>query len=264
MSFSAIKSWNVGNNEKLNFSVSTLSSIPEKTPSIEINTKLPEINAIDQIQGNVKAAMNYEDGMQSTSPDLLNNKNEWNYSLFTLKNDNVNSNGSLATSITSNIVPKKPIFNDLLKVPYDVLNAPLHESSIKSSTESIEQTQININHQQKINDTITNYQHFQQFLQKNSPTSSMPLKFAPSTSMPEQNYEVDETLSLMTNGRAHGIQSSTPKINVPSDVDKKFNPTFNTQENVDGQDAKFGVVFEGRDFRKYKVEEKTADGFIVG
>lgn len=54
----------------------------------------------------------------------------------------------------------------------------------------------------------------------------------------------------MTNGRAHGVQTPTP-----------------TPGNTPGEDAdknKFGYVVEGRNFRKYRVEERTADGFIVG
>jgi len=58
--------------------------------------------------------------------------------------------------------------------------------------------------------------------------------------MPEENYEVDESVSVQTNGRAHGIQ--------PNTADKN----------------KFGYVVEGRNFKKYRVEERTADGFIVG
>ena len=56
----------------------------------------------------------------------------------------------------------------------------------------------------------------------------------------EQNYEVDEAISVMTNGRAHGVQTESPS------------------------NHKFGFVQEGRNFRKYRVEEKTPDGFIVG
>lgn len=57
---------------------------------------------------------------------------------------------------------------------------------------------------------------------------------------PEQNYEVDEAISVMTNGRAHGVQTESPS------------------------NHKFGFVQEGRNYRKYRVEEKTPDGFIVG
>lgn len=199
-------------------------------------------------------------------PKLLNNNNkEWNYSLLTVRNENIKVNDPLATTaplVPSSSTPKafinmqkKPIFNDLLKVPYDVLNAPLTESPMH---EPIKNTQIHINHQQKINDTITNYQHFQQFIEKNSQQHHR----SGYTPMPEQNYEVDESVSLMTNGRAHGIQSTTQKPTLH--IEKILQPSIHAQLNIDGQDAKFGVVFEGRDFRKYKVEEKTADGFIVG
>lgn len=65
---------------------------------------------------------------------------------------------------------------------------------------------------------------------------------------PEQNYEVDEAVSIETNGRAHGIQSSlSPRS------DKKHD-----------DNQKVGYVVEGRNYRKYRVEERTADGFIVG
>ncbi|XP_014246814.1 uncharacterized protein LOC106665116 isoform X2 [Cimex lectularius] len=58
---------------------------------------------------------------------------------------------------------------------------------------------------------------------------------------PEKNYEVDEAVSVMTNGRVHGVQPvSTPSPN------------------------KLGYVVEGSNYRKYRVEEKTPDGFIVG
>lgn len=150
---------------------------------------------------------------------------------------------------------KKPIFNDLLRVPYDVLNAPLTETPLP---ESVKSTQIHINHQQKFNDTITsNYQHFQQFIQKNLKPNAM--QHYQSTAMPEQNYEVDESVSLMTNGRVHGVQSTTARVNLHVD-DLPANIPHQEQE----QDAKFGYVVEGRNFRKYRVEEKTADGFIVG
>ncbi|XP_060524745.1 uncharacterized protein LOC132701086 [Cylas formicarius] len=66
---------------------------------------------------------------------------------------------------------------------------------------------------------------------------------------PEQNYEVDETLSVETNGRTHGVQAKTPTIDAAS-------------KEEDGQ--KVGYVVEGRNYRKYRVEERTADGFIVG
>ncbi|KAF9418717.1 hypothetical protein HW555_004545 [Spodoptera exigua] len=63
---------------------------------------------------------------------------------------------------------------------------------------------------------------------------------------PEKNYEVDEKISVLTDGRSHGVQpeASTEKCK---------------QEN-----CKVGYVLEGRQFKKYRVEERTPDGFIVG
>lgn len=70
---------------------------------------------------------------------------------------------------------------------------------------------------------------------------------------PEVNYEVDEAVSVITNGKAHGVQVPTPPpMQSPAG-----------QEDPSGQN-KFGYVVEGRNFRKYRVEERTADGFIVG
>ena len=191
---------------------------------------------------------------------------DWNYSLLTVRNENIKVNAPLAapsiiptaTGTSNSSSLKKPIFNDLLKVPYDILNAPLTEKP----PETIKQTQIHINHQQKFNDTVTNYQHFQQFIQK-SPTPNHTGHYQ-STPMPEQNYEVDESVSVMTNGRAHGIQTTTPKVAVNVDEKIESHHKIATPLHVTHDDAKFGVVFEGRDFRKYKVEEKTDDGFIVG
>lgn len=62
---------------------------------------------------------------------------------------------------------------------------------------------------------------------------------------PEKNYEVDEKVSVMTDGRSHGEQPNNP-------------------ENCKQENCKVGYVVEGRQFRKYRVEERTSDGFIVG
>ncbi|XP_045467589.1 uncharacterized protein LOC123676001 [Harmonia axyridis] len=65
----------------------------------------------------------------------------------------------------------------------------------------------------------------------------------------EQNYEVDESVSVVTNGRVHGVQP--PKQNADEKSKKDDN-------------QKVGYVVEGRNYRKYRVEERTSDGFIVG
>jgi len=71
------------------------------------------------------------------------------------------------------------------------------------------------------------------------------------TQSPEQNYEVDEAVSVQTNGRIHGVQ---PKIN----------PILLKKDKDKDDSQKVGYVVEGRNYRKYRVEERTSDGFIVG
>jgi hypothetical protein len=62
----------------------------------------------------------------------------------------------------------------------------------------------------------------------------------------EQNYEVDESVSVGSNGNVHG-------------------PQLVVTEETPGEDGhKVGYVEEGQNYRKYRVEERTPDGFIVG
>lgn len=89
------------------------------------------------------------------------------------------------------------------------------------------------------------------------PTSRGPVVYG----KPEQNYEVDEAVSIMTNGRTHGVQTvKTQDVNpaIPPLTAEK------PENNADPNGQKVGYVVEGRNFRKYRVEEKTSDGFIVG
>ncbi|CAG5109108.1 Protein of unknown function [Cotesia congregata] len=68
----------------------------------------------------------------------------------------------------------------------------------------------------------------------------------------EENYEVDEAVSVGSNGNVHGPQVVTEAPN---------SSAIDTSE--DGHN-KVGYVVEGRNYRKYRVEERTPDGFIVG
>ncbi|XP_026752305.2 probable serine/threonine-protein kinase clkA [Galleria mellonella] len=62
---------------------------------------------------------------------------------------------------------------------------------------------------------------------------------------PEKNYEIDEKISVLSEGRIHGIQETTT-------------------EKCKQDNCKVGYVVEGRQYKKYRVEERTSDGFIVG
>ncbi|KAJ9596078.1 hypothetical protein L9F63_012733 [Diploptera punctata] len=80
---------------------------------------------------------------------------------------------------------------------------------------------------------------------------------------PEQNYEIDESVSVVSNGRAHGIQYQP--VTTPGHADDTGLRDFSTQPGeTRDPNSKFGYVVEGRNFRKYRVEERTPDGFIVG
>ncbi|XP_031834393.1 uncharacterized protein LOC116427777 [Nomia melanderi] len=80
-------------------------------------------------------------------------------------------------------------------------------------------------------------------------SEGQPLNHDRSGEPDEQNYEVDESVSVSSNGNVHGPQLM---LTEPS----------NASEVEDGH--KVGYVVEGRNYRKYRVEERTPDGFIVG
>lgn len=96
-----------------------------------------------------------------------------------------------------------------------------------------------LQHQQMPSGTNNNYENTKRLPNFND-TRGLPLSQGRSRGPGEQNYEVDESISVMTNGRTHGVQD----------------------KNDDGQ--KVGYVVEGTNYRKYRVEERTPDGFIVG
>lgn len=74
---------------------------------------------------------------------------------------------------------------------------------------------------------------------------------------PEQNYEIDEAVSVMSNGRVHGVQPITETHEHHADAKSE-------KEKKTDDNQKVGYVVEGRNYRKYRVEERTSDGFIVG
>ncbi|KAH8308383.1 hypothetical protein KR059_011334 [Drosophila kikkawai] len=143
-------------------------------------------------------------------------------------------------------------------------------------------------------------QHHQHF------TTERPELYTPTS---EQNYEIEESVSVMTNGRAHGVQggggsggtaavATTPagpattstirginrgrgsvvynaNANDYSDDggDGDGNGETTSEDDSSGEEGAAGApededkvayVVEGRNYRKYRVEEKTDDGFIVG
>ena len=142
-------------------------------------------------------------------------------------------------SISRTTNTKKVIFN-LDKLPYDLLNAP----AVDDNSNYLYAPHLD---NQRFHQVTKNSNN------KNTKFNSFPKEPVETTTAhhiptPEQNYEIDEAVSVMTNGRTHGIQA----------------PTSSPAKNSDDIDPKVGYVVEGRNFRKYRVEEKTSDGFIVG
>lgn len=158
------------------------------------------------------------------------------------------------SSMSRQTTPRKVIFN-LDRLPYDLLNAPNSDSKLLEPTSSHHRNNGSV----RRNSTVKHFEeddgsyrpeHHGTIMVTQRP-KYRPTHYTESTEeiytpTPEQNYEVEESVSVKTNGRAHGIQPPSPS-------------TVNPKE-----DSKVGYVFEGRNYRKYRVEEKTADGFIVG
>lgn len=98
---------------------------------------------------------------------------------------------------------------------------------------------------------------------------------------PEQNYEVDEAVSVLSDGRAHGVQkhlqvptttaprSSSLAVGTNNDTttpvaDNIYDTDTSTTSTATPETRKSGYVVDGKHYRKYRVEEETPDGFIVG
>lgn len=111
---------------------------------------------------------------------------------------------------------------------------------------------------------------------------------------PEQNYEVDEAVSVLSDGRVHGVQQQltstiavSESYDASSTTDSGINDIAITDIAITGFTAtstttsttttttttsttqametrKSGYVVDGKHYRKYRVEEETPDGFIVG
>lgn len=85
---------------------------------------------------------------------------------------------------------------------------------------------------------------------------------------PEQNYEVDEAVSVLSDGRVHGVQQQqAPTTTVRprsgfTTVGTVDSPT--SYRTTASETRKSGYVVDEKHYRKYRVEEETPDGFIVG
>lgn len=92
-------------------------------------------------------------------------------------------------------------------------------------------------------------------------------------SEPEQNYEVDEAVSVLSDGRVHGVQHHQPvptteaswsSVTSTTTASTTTSTTTTTAASGAVETRKSGYVVDGKHYRKYRVEEETPDGFIVG
>ncbi|XP_055524350.1 uncharacterized protein LOC129718001 [Wyeomyia smithii] len=119
--------------------------------------------------------------------------------------------------------PKRIVFNDLDKIPYDELNAPANAEERTSIHNAIGK-----------------------FTPKQIHEPPKRLNYKPT---PDPTEIVDPYVE----------QQDGQTGNAPAGVVRTLAPAVGSPD-----DSKVGYVVEGRNYRKYRVEEKTPDGFIVG
>jgi len=82
---------------------------------------------------------------------------------------------------------------------------------------------------------------------------------------PEQNYEVDEAVSVLSDGRVHGVQQQQQDVSSTAVTTTSSSSSSSSSEAPAAETPrKSGYVVDGKHYRKYRVEEETPDGFIVG
>lgn len=75
-----------------------------------------------------------------------------------------------------------------------------------------------------------------------------------------------ETVSSLSEKESGGVQNNGDIIENKYDINNDTTSIDDTKgsQNSTTENNKVGYVVEGKDYRKYRVEERTADGFIVG
>lgn len=160
---------------------------------------------------------------------------------------------------------KKVIFN-LDKLPYDLLNAPASDDEGNSKNYLFAphlDTQRFHHFNRKSQDQQFQSRHQLPPTSLSHRTTTSPQQETTTTRhdldwTPEPNY--DEQPPSQTSASIPQSASST----TPNNSDDDPPESTADAEDADDVDPKVGFVVEGRNYRKYRVEEKTPDGFIVG
>lgn len=100
--------------------------------------------------------------------------------------------------------------------------------------------------------------------ESNAVTTRVPIDYLPtpesSYGKPEENYEVSEVDNVRSNGRIHGIQSTSTTASTTTEKTVEISD----EAKAEADRRKSSYVVESRNYKKYRVEEETSDGFIVG
>lgn len=177
-------------------------------------------------------------------PAKVYSQPSWQYSRTT---PTTSTTAAPATTTVQNENSRRIVFNELDKIPYDKLNAPADDKQKKSDLHN--------NFRKFV--PSTRFEHNN----NNSPTvhHSQSSSTSSTTSM-MVNYSNNNDKNLVTS--SYEIKPSN--LLTPSITSRPQSDDESQQKMMSNDDSKIGYVVEGRNYRKYRVEEKTSDGFIVG
>lgn len=147
------------------------------------------------------------------------------------------------------VSPVKRVIFNLDKLPYDLLNAPASDEENKNYLFAPHLDAQRFHH-------FNRKSQDQQFQSRHQlPPSSLPLS-------PSEEKTKHREYESSSERQEHLAVKPLPSASTPHQ--ESPHSSESPEDSADDDDPKVGFVVEGRNFRKYRVEEKTPDGFIVG
>lgn len=159
-----------------------------------------------------------------------------------------------------NVPSAKRIIFNLDKLPYDLLNAPVSDADNTNNSAGD-----SVGHKPRIHPLFApqlDGQRFHQFTRK-----SYGQQFGALPSLPASSSNAEK--ATVSDGKPHDDGAGVADADTDGESATPAITTYGASMvaeplPVDPRDTKVGFVLEGRNYRKYRVEEKTSDGFIVG
>lgn len=158
-----------------------------------------------------------------------------------------------------NVPPAKRIIFNLDKLPYDLLNAPVTDTD-GTSNSAARSSGPKAGHQQRIHPLFApqlDGQRFHQFTRKTYGQQFGALPSLPSSTNGQKASPADDDGARTDNAGDTMGPTKDSSMDAIAPMPEEESPD-------ESPDTKVGFVVEGRNYRKYRVEEKTSDGFIVG